>query len=171
MLREKGHLGLGHSGYGLLQVQLWGEHLAALPKTSVPSSFSDSPCHPSSPLCLLSSSFSSSSILSHRSPPTLAWPLMGVCPPTYLASPSLTNIMERIHTCPERLLCQHQFACGMCKVSPHLHLFRYFKTVSLLGAAEQRDKRCSGERGKGARFNTHHGQLPRLSATCVTPVH
>lgn len=31
-------------------------------------------------------------------------------------------IRERIHTCPGRLLCQHQFVSGMCEVSPHLHL-------------------------------------------------
>lgn len=171
MLREKGHSGLGHSGYGNLQVQLWGEHLAALPKTSVPSSFSDSPCHPPSPLCLLFSSFSSSSIVP---PPSARLATDGCLCPRVSRLPvphKHVPIRERIHTCPERLLCQHQFACGMCKVSPHLHLFRYFKTVSLLRAAEQRDKRCSGERGKGARFNTHHGLLPCLSATCVTPVH
>lgn len=66
------------------------------PKTPIPSSFPDFPCHPSPPLCLLFSSFSTSSILSHcftPPPPShaCAWLLMGVRPPEYPASPSLTN--------------------------------------------------------------------------------
>lgn len=125
------------------------------------------PCHPSPPLCLLFSSFSTSSILSHCFTPP-PWLLMGVRPPEYPASPSLSNTYPLGNA--------STLVPGSFSVNTSLFLVcaKYLLTsVSLFRSLKQesgagRDKRASGESQRSARQHAPWVVAVFVSRACYT---